>query len=305
MQNTPIKITEVGLRDGLQNEKQILSTDDKLQLLKLLKEAGLSHIEVTSFVRADKIPQLADAEEFSRRILPFENENFTCLVPNLKGYEKAKELGYKKIAIFGAASNTFTQKNINKTIEESFHIFEEVCKKALQDGIQVRAYISTIVECPYEGKISPSQVLEIVKKFFQLGVYEISLGETIGVAVPTEIEDLLALLLKHFPESLFACHFHDTYGMGISNTYQAYKMGIRSFDSSIGGLGGCPYAPGAAGNLATEDLVYFLERMGISTGINLFKLVEASQFVFQKLNKLSFCKTYHAISCKKSIFNPV
>lgn len=294
-----VKITEVGLRDGLQNEKSILSTESKFHLFQILQSAGLSHIEVTSFVRKDKIPQLADAEELSRLVDPSKNPNLTCLVPNRKGYEKAKELGYKKVAIFGAASNTFSQKNINKTIHESIQTFEEICNLASQDKIQVRGYISTVVECPYEGKISPSSVLKVVKKFFQLGVYEISLGETIGVATPNEIQELLELLLEHFPSHLFACHFHDTYGMGIANVYTAYKMGIRSFDSSVGGLGGCPYAPGAAGNLATEDLIYLLERMGIPTNISLTNLVKASEFAYKCLNKTPSSKTQIAISCKK------
>lgn len=295
-----VTITEVGPRDGLQNEKKILSTQEKLKLIQLLQKAGLQNIEVTSFVRADRVPQLADAEELSNLLPASSNPNFSCLVPNQKGYEKARSLGYKKIAVFGAASNTFTQKNINKTIDESFEVFQEICKFANQDQILVRGYISTVVECPYEGKISPFQVLEIVKRFVDLGVYEISLGETIGVAAPSEIETLLESLLKHFPPQIFACHFHDTYGMGIANTYQAYKMGIRSFDSSIGGLGGCPYAPGASGNLATEDLVYLFHRMGVPTGIHLENLVLASQFVCEQLEKSSTCKTQLALSCKIS-----
>lgn len=290
-----IKITEVGPRDGLQNESKPISTEDKLQFIELLIDAGLTNIEATSFVRADKIPQLADANELAGK-LTFQNKSisYSALTPNLKGYEAAIKAGFKEVAIFGAASESFTKKNINKTIEESLSGFKELTDQALKDGIKVRGYISTVVACPYEGKISPEKVNSVVKRMQDLGVYEISLGETIGVAVSSEVDALLSTLLKNNPASFFAGHFHDTYGMGISNVAKSIEMGLRSFDSSAGGLGGCPYAKGASGNLATEDLVYFLENSGFETGVNIDLLIKASRFMETCLDKSLLSKTYLA-----------
>lgn len=290
-----IKITEVGPRDGLQNESKVISTEDKSRFINLLIDAGLKNIEATSFVKADKIPQLSDATELSKQI-NFQNAEiaYSALTPNLKGYEVAMQSGFKEVAIFGAASESFTKKNINRTIEESLSGFKELTDKAQKDGIKVRGYISTVVACPYEGKILPEVVNSVVLRMQDLGVYEISLGETIGVAVPSEVELLLNILLKKNNASFFASHFHDTYGMAIANVSKSLEMGLRSFDSSAGGLGGCPYAKGASGNLATEDLVYFLDRSNFETGVNLDLLVKASQFMELKLNKPLLSKTYLA-----------
>ncbi|MBK9501604.1 MAG: hydroxymethylglutaryl-CoA lyase [Leptospiraceae bacterium] len=290
-----IKITEVGPRDGLQNETKVISTEDKSHFINLLIDAGLKNIEVTSFVKADKIPQLSDATELSKQI-NFQNAEiaYSALTPNLKGYEVAIQSGFKEVAIFGAASESFTKKNINRTIEESLSGFKELTDRAQKDGIKVRGYISTVVACPYEGKISPDVVNSVVLRMQDLGVYEISLGETIGVAVPSEVELLLNALLKKNNASFFAGHFHDTYGMAIANVSKSLEMGLRSFDSSAGGLGGCPYAKGASGNLATEDLVYFLECSNFESGANLDILVKASQFMELKLNKPLLSKTYLA-----------
>lgn len=290
-----IKITEVGPRDGLQNESKAIATEDKARFIELLTQAGLKNIEATSFVKADKIPQLADAVELSAK-LKFQNANmeYSALTPNLKGYETAIQAGFKEVAIFGAASESFTKKNINRTIEESLSGFEELTVQARKDGIKVRGYISTVVACPYEGKISPEKVQTVVNRMQGLGVYEISLGETIGVAVPGEVESLLAVLLKENDPSFFAGHFHDTYGMAIGNVAKSLEMGIRSFDASAGGLGGCPYAKGASGNLATEDLVYLLENSGFETGVNLDLLVKASRFMETTLDKPLLSKTYLA-----------
>ncbi len=290
-----IKITEVGPRDGLQNESKAVATMDKVKFIELLIESGLKNIEATSFVRADKIPQLADAIELSSK-LNFQNPNvaYSALTPNLKGYESAVDAGFKEVAIFGAASESFTKKNINRTIEESLSGFLELTVQARKDGIKVRGYISTVVACPYEGKISPEKVQTVVNRMQDLGVYEISLGETIGIAVPLEVESLLAVLLKNNKASFFAGHFHDTYGMAIGNVAKSLEMGIRSFDASAGGLGGCPYAKGASGNLATEDLVYFLENSGFETGVNLDFLVKASRFMETTLDKPLLSKAYLA-----------
>lgn len=287
-----IQITEVGPRDGLQNESQVIKTDDKLEYIRLLKESGLKKIEATSFVRADRIPQLSDALELSKKINFSESVGYSALTPNLKGYENAIQAGFKEIAIFGAASESFTKKNINRTVEESIRDFSVVTEKARQDGIKVRGYISTVIACPYEGKISPEKVQFVVKEMQDMGVYEISLGETIGVGVPKEVESLLDVLLKYNPPEFFAGHFHDTYGMAIANVSKSIEMGLRSFDASSGGLGGCPYAKGASGNLATEDLVYFLEKSGYETGVDLNSLVRASQFIESKLNRSLISKTY-------------
>jgi hydroxymethylglutaryl-CoA lyase len=301
MKHGTIRITEVGPRDGLQNEKVKISTEDKLHYIALLKDSGLKRIESTSFVRPEVIPALADSEEVSSGLSSFENVEFIALVPNLKGYEKVIKYNYKEIAVFSAASESFTKKNINKTIEESLVAFKEVTDRARLDHIQVRGYISTVIACPYEGKIAPEKVLEVCKKLEDLGVYEISLGETIGVASPSEVGELLELLLKYYSPAFFSGHFHDTYGTALLNTYTAIKMGIRSFDSSSGGLGGCPYAPGAAGNLATEDLIYFLEKEGYETGVDLNKLVLASKFMEEKIGRKLMSKAYQAHRAKWKI----
>ncbi|TGL37197.1 hydroxymethylglutaryl-CoA lyase [Leptospira perdikensis] len=292
-----IKITEVGPRDGLQNEKTILSTQDKFEFVSRLVESGLQHIELTSFVRKDRIPQMADAIELAGLVLPkFQSQvQFSCLTPNTKGYEGAKESGFTEVAVFTATSETFTKKNINMSIEESLDFFKPIFTEAKSDGIKVRGYISTVISCPYEGKIKPERTLEIAERLLDAGVYEISLGETIGVAVPTEVESLLNVLLKKIPKVYLAGHFHDTYGMAIANIKQALTMGIRSFDSSSGGLGGCPYAKGAAGNVATEDLVYFLHKEGYTTGIQLDSLIEASRFMEERIGRKLSSRTYIAM----------
>lgn len=292
-----IKITEVGPRDGLQNEKTILSTQDKFEFVSRLVESGIKNIELTSFVRKDRIPQMGDAIELAGLVLPkFQNQvQFSSLTPNAKGYEGAKESGFTEVAVFTATSETFTKKNINMSIEESLDFFKPIFAEAKSDGIKVRGYISTVIACPYEGKIKPEQTLKIAERLLDAGAYEISLGETIGVAVPSEVESLLEVLLKKIPKNYFAGHFHDTYGMAIANIKQALSMGIRSFDSSAGGLGGCPYAKGAAGNVATEDLVYFLHKEGYNTGISLDSLLHASRFMEERIGRKLTSRTYIAM----------
>ncbi len=289
-----IKIIEVGPRDGLQNEKTPIDTKDKLEFIRLLADSGIKNIEATSFVKPGAIPQLSDAMELSKS-LSFQEMEYSCLTPNLKGYEAALNAGFQEIAIFTATSETFTKKNINKTIDESLQVFKEISDQALKDKIKVRGYISTVVECPYEGKISPDKVLELVQKLSDFGVYEISLGETIGKATPLEIRNLLDVLFKKFPASFFAGHFHDTYGMAIANVETSVQYGIRSFDSSAGGLGGCPYAKGSSGNLATEDLLYLLHRENFETGIDLGKIFQASVFIESKIGRPLTSKTFNAL----------
>jgi len=295
-----VKITEVGPRDGLQNEKAILSTEDKIQFIHLLSSSGLSHIEITSFVRPDRIPQMADAKELSERVINQKNTSisYSCLVPNEKGFLNALDSGYKEVAVFTATSGSFTAKNMNQTVEGTLNAFVPIFKKAREFNIKVRGYISTVIFCPYEGKIQPESSLFLAKRLLDEGAYEISLGETIGRAVPKDVEKLLDVLLKEIPKEKLNCHFHDTFGMAIANTKQALDMGIRSFDSSAGGLGGCPYAKGAAGNLSTEDLLYFLENEGYETGINLSKIIEASEFIENRIERKLSSRTYLALQTK-------
>lgn len=295
-----VKITEVGARDGLQNEKAFIPTNVKITFIKKLIEASLTHIELTSFVKPSSIPQLADASEVSAHFVRKSiSQEFSCLTPNLHGYKSAIEHGYKEVAVFTAASNSFSRKNINKTIEESLHAFDEIFLEASKNNVKVRGYVSTIIACPYEGWIDPDKVLGVIDRLLDKGVYEVSLGETIGKAIPSQVEKLLNLILKKHPAKLFAGHFHDTYGMGIANTSKSLEMGLRSFDSSSGGLGGCPYAKGASGNLATEDLLYLLDTHGYDTGVDLNKIVEASQYIESFLGRKLMSKSYQALLASK------
>lgn len=283
-----IKIVEVGPRDGLQNEKTILSTDDKFQFISMLVEAGLKTVEVTSFVKAPAIPQMADANELYGKVkgtLSQKGVSFPCLVPNMKGYEAAKALGVEEIALFSATSDSFTKKNINASVDESFERMKEVAQAAKQDGIRVRGYVSTAFGCPYEGKMDVKKLVDVSKRFLELGVYEISVGDTIGIAVPSQVKDYLKVLTKEMPTEKLAMHFHDTRGMALTNILTSLEFGIKTFDSSAGGLGGCPYAKGATGNVATEDVWYLMQSQGLETGITLEKLAQASSFILGKVNR--------------------
>jgi len=275
----PIIIKEVGPRDGLQNEKESIPTAIKADFIAALLTSGLKHIEITSFVRPDRIPQLADGRDLIALLKERDLWNpavYSALVPNRKGLESALEAGLQEIAVFTAASEAFTQKNTNCTIEESLQRIAEIMAVAAPAGLKARAYISTVVECPYSGRISPEAVRAVALPLLEMGIYEISLGETIGVAVPDEIASLLDCLLEDIPPGQLAGHYHDTRGTALPNVFRSLEYGLTTFDSSAGGLGGCPYAPGAAGNLATEALVYTLERSGYSTSINLNDLRAAS-----------------------------
>ncbi len=282
-----VKIIEVGPRDGLQNEAKKLSTKDKFEFIKLLSESGLKNIEIGAFVNPKAVPQMEGSLELIKEIeSKLKNDiEYSALVPNQKGYETALESGIKRIAVFTAASETFNQKNTNKGIEESLETFKPIIKDALSKHLTVRGYISTCFFCPYEGKVEPTKVLEVIKKLNFMGVDEISIGDTTGAAGPYEVFKLLELIVTEIPKEKIALHFHDTYGTALTNVFAALSMGITTFDSSAGGLGGCPYAPGASGNLATEDLVYLLNRMGIESGVDLNKLAIASSFIQNKLEK--------------------
>lgn len=293
-----VRIVEVGPRDGLQNEKSIVTIDDKFSFIKKLAQAGLSEIEATSFVRALKIPQMSDGSELYTRLANDSDLNKThliSLVPNMKGMEEALNVGVKDIAVFTSTSNTFNQKNINATINESLLKIKEVMKVAKSKNIRARGYISTVFGCPYEGKTSLEELKRIAHSLKSMGVYEISLGDTIGVANPKQVGDVLDFLSKEFSLDFFSMHFHDTRGMAIANVLTSLEVGITSFDSSAAGLGGCPYALGASGNVATEDLYYLFHSLGIETGIDIKKLAEASNFILSCLKRETpskFLKAY-------------
>ena len=274
-----VKIVEVGPRDGLQNEKVTIPTQAKIDFITALGDAGLRVIEAGAFVHPKWVPQMADTAEVYQNIPKDPGVEYPVLVPNMKGLDRAIETGVTSISIFTAASNTFNQRNINMSIDESFANYAPVAARALQEGMRVRGYVSTALGCPYEGDVPPEKVLEVSARLLDLGCYEVSIGDTIGVGTPMQVQGVIGILLHVIPASKLAMHFHDTRGTALANTLAALEMGISTFDASAGGLGGCPYAPGASGNMATEDLVYLLDGMAIETGIDLRKLVAASSVI--------------------------
>ncbi|MBC74640.1 MAG: hydroxymethylglutaryl-CoA lyase [Halobacteriovoraceae bacterium] len=292
-----VRIVEVGPRDGLQNEKEILPLEDKLEYIKLLSKTGLDTIEVTSFVSPKAIPQMGDANELFKAVDQSLNKdiNKPCLVPNLKGLEAAMESGVSEISLFSATSDSFTKKNINCTVEESFNRMGEVAKIAQDNKIKMRGYVSTAFGCPYEGEVSVDKLLEVVKRFFNLGVYEVSVGDTIGVATPKQVDSILKRLSSEFDKNKLAMHFHDTRGMAVTNVLVSLENGYSVFDASSGGLGGCPYAKGASGNVGTEDLIYLFDSLGIEHGVDMKALVDASKFILEKLNKSTTSKYLKAL----------
>jgi hydroxymethylglutaryl-CoA lyase len=293
-----VRVVEVGPRDGLQNEKAIIPTAQKIQFIQMLADAGLPVVEATSFVSPRAIPQLSDAGEVMAGLTRLPTTLYPVLVPNLKGMERALAAGARAIAVFTAASESFTRHNINASIEESLANFRPVLAQARQAGITARGYISTVFGCPYEGRVEPRQVLRVARELLELGVNELSLGDTIGVATPNQVGEILDLLTGEgqIPIEQLAVHFHDTRGTALANVLMALQMGVTMIDSSAGGLGGCPYAPGAAGNLATEDLLYMLHGMGIETGVDLEKVVAATRFIAPLLNHQPTSKYYQAVT---------
>jgi hydroxymethylglutaryl-CoA lyase len=272
-----VTVYEVGPRDGLQNEARSVPTADKIAFIHALEDTGLKYIEITSFVSPQWIPQLADNAEVARGVRRKEGCTLSALVPNRRGLDGAIASGMKEIAVFLSASETHNKKNINKTIAETLRAFEDVVPPALAAGMKVRAYISTVFGCPYEGDVDPMATVRLVKDLRALGVYQLSISDTIGVANPRQVERVLELVLAEAPLESIAVHFHDTQGTALANCVAALMLGVSTIDAAVGGLGGCPYAPGASGNLATDDLVAMLHSMGIETGIDLDKLVEASR----------------------------
>jgi len=290
-----VKIYEVGPRDGLQNEKKKVPATVKVELVNRLSDAGLKFIEAASFVSPKWVPQMADSAEVIQGIRRKKGVCYAALVPNEKGMEGALASKVDEIAIFTAASESFTRKNINCTIEESLERFRPVVALAKKNGIKVRGYVSCVVGCPYEGDIAPEKVAEVAKKLYEMGCYEISLGDTIGVGTPNKIQTMLKAVIKEVPVEKLALHCHDTYGMALANIYAGLAMGVSVVDSAVGGLGGCPYAKGASGNVATEDVVYMLRGMGIETGVDLEKIIEAAWFVCRKLGTEPVSRVAHAM----------
>ncbi|WP_338366556.1 hydroxymethylglutaryl-CoA lyase [uncultured Pseudoalteromonas sp.] len=290
---TEVKIVEVGPRDGLQNEKAV-STKDKITLINALSDAGLKNIEAGAFVSPKWVPQMADSAEVINA-LDLPHVNLSALTPNLKGAQLAKQAGIKEFAIFTAASEAFCQKNINCSIEESIARFSEVMAFAKTHNIRVRGYVSCVLGCPYEGEVDPQKVLAVSQSLLDMGCYEISLGDTIGVGTASKVTELLTLLLKHIDKSKLAVHFHDTYGQALTNIYAALSLGIATVDAAVAGLGGCPYAKGASGNVATEDVVYLLNGLGIEHGIDLQRLSGAGWRITQTLDKTPVSKVSIAL----------
>ncbi|MDA8866000.1 hydroxymethylglutaryl-CoA lyase [Porticoccaceae bacterium] len=279
-----VKIVEVGPRDGLQNEAVSLDIATKVELIERLASCGLKNIEAGSFVSPKWVPQMAGSDEVFKQLVPSQ-ATYTALTPNMRGLDRAIECNVKEIAVFAAASETFSQKNINCTIDESLEKFKAVTQKAMAHNIAVRGYISCVAGCPYQGDVDNKKINEIAQSLLDMGCYEISLGDTIGVAKPDDIEALLSDILMDITASKLAVHLHDTYGQAIANIKQSLNMGITTIDSSVAGLGGCPYAKGASGNVATEHVIHLLNELGIEHSINLNKLIEVSQFISHRLGR--------------------
>jgi len=290
-----VKVCEMGPRDGLQNESEIVATSDKVRFVDMLSASGLAVIETTSFVRPDAIPQLTDAEEVMARIDRRPGVTYLCLTPNARGLDRARAAGVRAVAVFTAASETFAKRNINMTIDESIATFSGVVKTARAEGIWVRGYISMAFGCPYEGHVPVENVVRVAGALAEMGVDEISIGDTIGIATPNQVVDVAGALQAQMPVERLAMHFHDTRGTALANVVAALQMNVSIFDSSAGGLGGCPYAPGATGNLATEDLLYMLHGMGIETGVDLEGVRDASRFMAGVIGRDVVSRAYRAL----------
>ena len=273
-----VTIFEVGPRDGLQNESRIIPTKDKIALVDMLSDCGLTHIEVTSFVSKRWVPQMADASEVMQGIERKDGVVYTALTPNMHGYNDAIKVGVREVAVFGSASEGFSQKNINCSIKESLDRFIPLLHAAKRDNVKVRGYVSCVVDCPYDGPTPPEKVLEVSQQLLEMGCYEISLGDTIGSGTPDKVDDLLSLMVNYIDVRKLAGHFHDTNGLALENIEMSLSHGLRVFDSAVGGLGGCPYAKGAKGNVDTVSVAKMLEKLGYDTGVDIDKLGEAAAF---------------------------
>ncbi|XP_076021656.1 3-hydroxy-3-methylglutaryl-CoA lyase, cytoplasmic isoform X2 [Genypterus blacodes] len=293
-----VKIVEVGPRDGLQNEKEIVPTGVKIQLIDLLSGTGLSVIEATSFVSSKWVPQMADHTDVLRGIERAPHVRYPVLTPNMQGFQDAVAAGATEVAVFGSASETFSKHNINCSIDESMLRFEEVINSAKEQNVPVRGYVSCALGCPYEGPIDPAKVTQVAKRLYELGCYEISLGDTIGIGTPGSMAKMLRSVMKVVPSNALAVHCHDTYGQALANILTALQMGISVVDSAVAGLGGCPYARGSSGNVSTEDVLYMLAGMGIETGVDLAKVIEAGEFICNALSRKTNSKVAQARQAK-------
>jgi hydroxymethylglutaryl-CoA lyase len=291
-----VRIVEVGPRDGLQNEKAIISAADKIALIDKLSATGLVCIEATSFVSPKWVPQLADAAEVFTGITKKPGVSYPVLVPNEQGYARARAVGATEVAVFTAASEAFNQRNINASIDESIARFEPVLAAAKADGVKVRGYVSTVLGCPYQGEVPVADVVRVARRLHKLGCYEVSLGDTIGIGTPKKAAQMLRTVSEEVPMSALAVHFHDTRGQALANILACLDEGVRVVDSAVSGTGGCPYAHGATGNVATEDVVYMLEGLGMSTGVDLGKLVEAGRWLAALLGRATGSKVTAAMS---------
>ncbi|GAA6138144.1 hydroxymethylglutaryl-CoA lyase [Arenicella sp. 4NH20-0111] len=294
--NNDITVYEVGPRDGLQNEKGVIELHDKVEFVNRLSNTGLRKIEAGSFVSPKWVPQMASSANVFQQITRVESVCYSALTPNLKGLEAALEANVDEIAVFAAASESFSQKNINCSIEQSIERFIPVIERALENNISVRGYVSCVVGCPYEGNISPNAVALVSQKLSDLGCYEVSLGDTIGVGTPNAIINMLNVVKDATPVEQLAIHCHDTYGQALANIYAAIEAGVTTVDSSVAGLGGCPYASGASGNVASEDVVYMLEGLGLNCGVDLGKLIDAGNFISTQLGRASQSKVAQALA---------
>ncbi len=295
-----VTVVEVGARDGLQNEKTVVDAADKIAYVDLLSRTGLRWIEATSFVSPKAIPQLADAEEVFAGIRKAPGVRYPVLVPNLKGYERAKACGADAIAVFTAASQAFTKRNINMSVEESIETFAEVVRRAKSDGMWVRGYVSTAFGSPFGDAVTPQMVRDVCVQLTELGCDQLSVGDTIGVGVPTQVDEIVPLLVRDIPLDRLAFHFHDTRGTALANVYAALQHGVAVFDASSGGLGGCPYAPGATGNVGTEDILYMLQGMGIETGVDLALVRAASRFIRGVIDHDLTSKAFQALEAAEA-----
>jgi len=294
-----VKIVEVGPRDGLQNERGEVPTAVKVELIERLADAGLRVVEATAFVSPKWVPQMADHTEVLQRIRRKPGVSYPVLTPNLQGFEAARAAGATEVAVFGAASEAFSKKNINCSIAESLERFRPIVVESRKHGLKVRGYVSCVLGCPYQGEVKPAEVAAVAGALFDMGCYEISLGDTIGVGTPGRTRAMLEACARRIPLGKLAGHYHDTYGQALANIYASLEMGVTTFDASVAGLGGCPYAEGASGNVATEDVVYMLHGLGVETGVDLDRLVEIGQWICGILGRESSSKAARALAAKK------
>jgi hydroxymethylglutaryl-CoA lyase len=295
-----VRIVEVGPRDGLQNEPGEVATAVKLELIERLAAAGLASVEATAFVSPKWVPQMADHTEVLERIRRKPGVSYPVLTPNLKGFEAARAAGATEVAIFGAASESFSRRNINCSIAESLERFRPVAEAAQKSNVKVRGYVSCVLGCPYEGEVSPRQVAEVAGALYDMGCYEVSLGDTIGTGTPGKTKAMIAACTERIPVEKLAGHYHDTYGQALANIYASLELGVRTFDASVAGLGGCPYAAGASGNVATEDVVYMLQGLGMQTGVDLDQLVDIGRWISGLLGREPASKVNRAIAAKRA-----